>query len=276
MGALPKITVVTPSYNQARFLEQTILSVLNQDYPCLEYLIMDGGSTDGSADIIRKYEDRLAYWVSEPDNGQADAICRGLERSTGEILAWLNSDDYYLPGALAAVGRFFSANPRAELLIGNSIVVNEQGRLLYKRRAFPVSFERLLYWTMGFAQPASFWKRQPFFETGGFDRSMQFCFDLDMYLRLTQRRPAYLLRRYLAAFRHHPASKTSTMPEVRRCEDEQLYIRYGRCRRPSWHLRLTQRKFRIEDDWRMRWHHLLSLLALDDDRVPTWQEGACE
>lgn len=131
---------MTPCYNQAPFIEQTILSVLNQGYPNLEYIIMDGGSTDGTVDIILKYESQLAYWISEPDNGQADAIYRGFERATGEILAWVNSDEYYLPGALLEAGRFFAAQPRSESLIGNSIVVDAEGKEMFRRHAFPVSF----------------------------------------------------------------------------------------------------------------------------------------
>jgi glycosyltransferase involved in cell wall biosynthesis len=271
MSQLARISIVTPSYNQASFLERTIRSVLDQGYPNLEYIVMDGGSTDGSVEIIQKYQDRLAYWVSEPDQGQADAIYRGFERSTGEILGWLNSDDYYLPGALQAAGKLFEKRPAVELVIGNSIVVDEHESLLYTREAFPVSFSRLLYWHWGFSQPATLWKRAPFFETGGFDRKMRFCFDYDMYLRLLKRRPACRLDRYLAAFRVHAAAKTSTLQDVRHAEDRILHQKFKRSRRPDWYTRMMRRRFKEEDDWRIRWRRLVRLLGRREDRVPEWE-----
>ena len=276
MTQFPKITIVTPSYNQASFLEQTIRSVLDQGYPNLEYIVMDGGSTDGSVDIIKRYQDRLAYWISEPDDGQADAIYRGFERSTGEILGWLNSDDYYLPGALVAAGRFFARRRRVELVVGNSIVVDERGSLLYTREAYPVSYSRLLYWNWGFAQPASFWRREPFFETGGFDRNMRFCFDYDMYLRLLKRRPARRLDRYLAAFRLHTASKTNTIQDVRHTEDQVLHEKFGRTRRPGWYVEAMRRRFKEQDDMRIRWQRLLRLLGQSKERAPEWEHTATE
>jgi len=192
---------------------------------------MDGGSTDGSVDIIRKYENRLTYWVSEPDKGQADAIYRGFERSTGEILAWLNSDDYYLPGTLLAIADFFARHSKTELLIGNSIVINGNGQEMFRRWAAPVSFWSLMFWgQMGFHQPASFWRREPFFATGGFDRQLVFCFDLDMCLRLTKRRPARRINRFLAAFRKHPGTKTTRLEVIRKKEEEIVLNRHGRDR----------------------------------------------
>jgi glycosyltransferase involved in cell wall biosynthesis len=123
----PKITVVTPSFNQAAYLQETIESVLNQDYPNLEYIVLDGGSTDGSIDILKKYEKYFAYWRTHPDDGQSAAIIEGFQKSTGDILCWLNSDDFLAPGALALVGEYFQEHPEAEFLVGEVCIVNDKG-----------------------------------------------------------------------------------------------------------------------------------------------------
>ena len=138
-----KISIVTPSYNQSQFLERTILSVLNQNYPNLEYLIIDGGSTDGSVEIIRKYEKYLAYWVSEKDNGQADAINRGFQKSTGKILAWLNSDDIYLPGTLLKVSETFNKNPEVDLIFSNIFFIDEYDNRINELRFTKFDFSTL-------------------------------------------------------------------------------------------------------------------------------------
>jgi glycosyltransferase involved in cell wall biosynthesis len=257
MNQFPKISIVTPSFNQAQFLEQTILSVLNQRYPNLEYIIMDGGSADGSADILRKYENRLKYWISEPDNGQADAIYRGFEHSTGEILAWLNSDDYYLPGALHAVGHFFAHHPQAEWLIGNTIAIDANGQLLFYRWAFPVSFGSLLYWDLGFHQQASFWRREAFFATGGFDRTLTFSFDYDLYLRLARRQRPRRINRFLAAFRKHPMAKTGLIDHVRRAENETLFLKYGRYSHSTIYQQLIMRKYEVWETSHFYWREFL-------------------
>ncbi len=210
----PKISVVTPSFNQARFLEQTIRSVLDQHYPNLEYIVMDGGSTDQSVEIIRKHERHLAHWVSEKDNGQADAIYRGFERSTGEILAWINSDDYYLPHAFEAILSVFHKHRDAELVIGGYVTVDENSAVLQKHPSFVQDHESLLVWGQRTPQMGSFWLRKAFFDVGGFDRSLKFAFDYDLLLRLTKRRNPLRCNAYLAAFRSHDDSKSSTIWET--------------------------------------------------------------
>lgn len=235
MAYLPKITIVTPSYNQGKFIEETICSVLEQNYPNLEYLVMDGGSTDGSVEIIKKYASHLSYWESHPDDGQADAIYRGFERSTGEILGWVNSDDILLPGCLEKVGRFFMSYPKEEWVVGGTVQIDPNGQRLNDRIGYPscnmgarVSFGHLLFSGCGFNQPASFWRRETFFSIGGFDRSLQFCFDYDLYFRLAQRRPSGRIKEFLACFRIHPTSKTSTLHNVCATENEVLWRKYGR------------------------------------------------
>ena len=140
----PTISIVTPSYNQATFIEDTIQSVLSQNYPNLEYIIMDGGSTDGTTDIIRRYEKHLAYWVSEKDHGTADAIRKGFERATGSILAYLNSDDIYLPGVLAAVSNSMR-NSAAEVVYGNTYWIDRNGQKLGERRQTRFAARGYLY-----------------------------------------------------------------------------------------------------------------------------------
>ncbi|NVO00781.1 MAG: glycosyltransferase, partial [Geobacteraceae bacterium] len=146
MTAPPKITIVTPSYNQGRFLEKTILSVLDQGYPNLEYIVIDGGSTDESVEIIKKYADRLTYWVSEPDRGQSHAINKGFERATGEIFGWLNSDDWYHPGALQAVAEAFAANPDVGAVVGAGEMVDEEGKQLIYKSTTKVDLDFLYHW----------------------------------------------------------------------------------------------------------------------------------
>ena len=230
MNDLPRISIVTPSYNQAQFLERTIISVLNQNYPNLEYMIIDGGSTDGSVDIIRKYDKYLTYWVSEPDDGQSDAINKGFDISTGDILAWLNSDDMYLPGALFKVADMFRKCPDAALVYGDFIKVDAADRCIALRRQPSFDYRICLYFYTIAIQPASFFGRKAFFEVGGIDTSLNYTMDYDLILRLAQYGEVANISEYLCAFRFHSATKTITREKLKlpmeSCELRLRYLRH--------------------------------------------------
>ena len=202
-----KLSIVSPSFNQGRYLEETILSVLNQGYEPLEYIIIDGGSSDESVSIIRRYEHRLAYWVSEKDRGQVHAINKGLERTTGDIVAFINSDDVYLPGAFNAVMNHFAVNPESKWLCGDAIMFGEGHETLFIRSTVPRSAAHCLSWAYQAPQPAHFWKKE--LVRSGFDERWNYDFDHDMYVRL-------LLAGYkceyvplpMAGYRLHEVSKT--------------------------------------------------------------------
>jgi glycosyltransferase involved in cell wall biosynthesis len=203
----PKLSIITPSYNQAPFLEETILSVLNQNYPNLEYIVVDGGSTDGSVDIIRRYEKHLAYWISEKDRGQVHAINKGIEKVTGDIAAFINSDDLYLPGAFNAVINHFESNADSHWVCGDTIMFGEGHPTELIRSVVPKSAAHCLSWAYKAPQPGMFWKQK--LMKFGFQECWPYDFDCDMYTRL-------LLAGYtceylpvpLAAYRLHSASKT--------------------------------------------------------------------
>jgi len=205
---LPKITIITPSFNQGQFLEEALRSVLNQRYPRLEYIVVDGGSTDGSVDILKSYAPHLAYWVSEPDRGQAHAINKGLERATGEVVAFLNSDDLYLPGAFAAVAEHFRKKVSCKWLCGDVIFFGNPGhRTELVRSVVPKSAAHCLMCAYRAPQPGMFWKRELL--RSGFQERLRYCFDHELYVRL-------LLAGYrcehlplpVAAYRYHSHSKS--------------------------------------------------------------------
>ncbi|MBM3494254.1 MAG: glycosyltransferase [Armatimonadetes bacterium] len=209
---VPKITVITPSYNQAQYLEATIQSVLDQDYPNLEWMIVDGGSTDGSVDIIRRYEKHLAWWASEKDKGQTDALNKGLRRATGDVFGFLNSDDLYTPGTLRAVGEAFSANPSLTMLLGRCQYIAADGAPMSEcPYAGDLRFEDFIADNL-VPQPSLFMRMDVCRAVGEFDNTYQHAFDHDYWLR------AMLLGhrirgmdRLLSLYRLHESSKTVTM-----------------------------------------------------------------
>jgi len=202
---MAKVSIVTPSYNQAEFLARTIESVLNQDVD-LEYIIMDGGSTDGSRDILKKYESKVRI-VIEKDKGQADAISKGFAAASGDILAWLNSDDMYLPGTLAKVIAAFKRGE--EFIYSNVLIVDSQDKVLRHRVALPVGFDDLYYGMYSIPQETTFFSKRLYRECGGIDTSYSYAMDYDLWLRMAKIRPPQLLDDYLACFRFHEGQKSS-------------------------------------------------------------------
>lgn len=187
---LPRISIITPSYNQGHFIEETIQSVLSQNYPNLEYIIIDGGSTDSTLDVIKKYESQITDWVSEPDRGQTHAINKGLSRATGDILAYLNSDDYYLPGTLFKVADYFRQFSQTDLLHGRCRYVNQQGEKIGEQFGNITAFAEIIdlwnvWWNQRqFVQPEVFWARRIGDRIGPFNESLYFVMDYDYWCRI--------------------------------------------------------------------------------------------
>ncbi|MBI3897916.1 MAG: glycosyltransferase [Gammaproteobacteria bacterium] len=229
MMTLPSISLVTCSYQQGRYLETTLRSVLQQGYPHLEYLVIDGGSTDTSLATIRRYQDQLAYWVSETDRGQTDALIKGFNHSYGEIFGWLCSDDLLLPGALQAVGEFFARHPRAQALYGDSLWIDDAGRLLRAKKEIPFNRFVFLYDHNYIPQPSMFWRRSLYQTVGGLDAGFNLSMDGDLWERFSARTTIAHLPRYLSCMRFYPAQKTRRLrPQAQR---EDMCIRHRR----SWH-----------------------------------------
>jgi len=218
------VSVITPSYNQARYLEATIQSVLGQDYPEIEYIIVDGGSTDGSVDLIQRYSNRLGWWVSERDQGQTDAINKGFTRARGQILAWLNSDDVYLPGAVSQAVAYLKAHPEAGMVYGNTNFIDENGKEIGQFNAAPTDLRLLRQGYVHIPQQASFFRADLWRKVGPLDPSFYFAMDYDLWVRLAKLGPLAYTPQLWASFRLHGSGKTIAADD--RCWPEMLRVHY--------------------------------------------------
>jgi GT2 family glycosyltransferase len=225
----PKITIVTPSFNQGHFLEQTIRSVLLQGYPNLEYIVIDGGSSDASVEIIRNYEPWLARWVSEKDQGQSHAINKGLMGASGPLSGWLNSDDLLLPGALHHLGVLYAANAQAVAWVGGCCRIDVHGNVLSVVHPGQLSPTAIARWRQPdlFYQPSCFFSSEAFGAVGGLDQNIHYALDLDLWLRLRQRGAFATTPQILSAATIHGDAKTQAQRNAMHAETIAVQIRHG-------------------------------------------------
>ena len=249
--SLPRITVVTPSYNQGQFLEQTILSVLGQCYDNLEYIIIDGGSADNSVDIIRSHEKKLAYWVSEKDGGQAEAINNGFARGTGDILCWLNSDDFFLPGIFQTLVQEF--NDGVDLVYGNCLSFSADGGRCLVNRPFAYD-SQVLALTDYIVQPSSFWTRSLWKEVGELKSGLHYAFDWEWYLRASKHGRFKKSEVIYSAYRFHSAHKSGVGGDARNAEICRVALEHGDnvARRHYEFCRQHLKPLREAELWRLR------------------------
>lgn len=252
----PLVSIVTPSFNQAPYLEQTLRSVLEQDYPAIEYFVMDGGSTDGSVKIIQRYAHRLAGWVSEPDRGQADAINKGFARAHGEIVAWLNSDDLYLPGAVRAAVEIFERHPQAGMVFGDVVSIDGEGNPIHVMTFGDWGLEELMQFRI-ISQPGVFVRRQVLEQAGLLDLSYHYLLDHHLWLRCAQVAPMVYLRQRLACARFHPLAKN--VAQAARFGQEAYRLVEWMAQEPA----LAERFRRLEKPIRAGAHRLNARYLLD-------------
>ncbi|HJR79475.1 MAG TPA: glycosyltransferase family 2 protein [Anaerolineales bacterium] len=223
-SSLPLVSIVTPSFNQARYLEATIQSVLSQDYPRIEYIIVDGGSNDGTVDLIKKYESKLSWWVSEEDQGQTDAINKGFAQARGEILAWINSDDTYEPGAVSAAVRYLREHPEAGMVYGDCNFINEHGGVIGKFGSAQTSYRLLRRGYAHIPQQTMFFRADLWRKVGPLDPTFYFAMDYDLWTRIAARSEIKYVPQTWANFRLHTSGKTILADD--RCWPEMIRVHY--------------------------------------------------
>ena len=223
----PRITVITPSFNQAKYLERTILSVLNQEYPNLEYIIIDGGSKDGSLEIIKKYAGHLAYWVSEPDQGQSAAINKGLARASGDWVCWQNSDDIFYPQAFERVLKVIQSNPGLDVIFGDILLIDQHDHVIRQQCYVNPTFNSLLAEGMVISNQSAFWKASIHKKIGYMNESLHYCFDFEWFLRLLKgTKHNYHIPKFLGGLRIHGQTKASLKKDEFHKEVERIIKMY--------------------------------------------------
>lgn len=223
---LPKITIVTPSFNQADYIEHTIQSVLNQQYPDLEYIVIDGGSSDHTAAILQSYDDKLAYWCSEPDDGQTDAINKGFARSTGDIMGWLNSDDILLPDALWRIGKHFQQNADARVVTGLRRIIDSDGAFVRNEMMWMPQRDVIRYGAF-IAQETTYWHRSVWEDIGALDDTLYFAMDYEYWQRMIAAGYQFdLIPAYLGGYRVHNDAKSTKATLIRQRELADILQRY--------------------------------------------------
>jgi glycosyltransferase involved in cell wall biosynthesis len=219
---LPLVSIITPSYNQAHFIQETIESVLAQDYPNIEYIIVDGSSTDGSVEIIQKYSKKLAWWVSEQDKGHADALNKGFSHAKGEILAWLNSDDTYSPHAVSEAVEFLVAHPDVSLVYANANLIDENGAYLGRFLSKQTNYDSMLRGSVHIPQATTFFWAKYWQQVGPLDLSLKFSFDYDLWVRLAKLAPIVYIPHVWANFRLHSQGKSIYLDD--RCYPDMIRV----------------------------------------------------
>jgi glycosyltransferase involved in cell wall biosynthesis len=233
----PKISIITPSYNQGHFIEKTIRSIILQNYPNLEFIIIDGGSTDETLEIIKKYDSEITYWESHPDRGQSDAINRGFERATGDIFTWLNTDDYYLPDALYTIAQAYLNNQEKDIhvWVGAADKVDEKGQLIYHSQPEDLTIESFYYWRHpkkpkgkgNFLQPSCFFTRKAWEVAGPLDLELEYCMDVALWLRMAENFQFVAIPQKLAVAVGHSDAKTTKDIEYTTVEVALVLSEYG-------------------------------------------------
>lgn len=224
MPEQPLVSIITPSFNQGNFLAETIQSVLQQEYPHIEYIIVDGGSTDNSVEIIQRYASRLGWWVSEKDQGQTDAINKGFARARGKYLAWINSDDTYLPNAVSEAVAFLQAHPEIGMVYGDANLINEAGQVIGRFPARQTDYQRLRTGYVHIPQQASFFRQSLWQQAGPLDPTFYFAMDYYLWVRLARLAPLQYHPRLWANFRIHGSGKSVISDD--RCWPEMLRVHY--------------------------------------------------